>query len=373
MDEGNELSFVDLGPSEEVFRPSLLNIIAGFILGLFFVGFGLVMIVWVLHAVKDPKETNEAAKTAGVVIFCGAGGMFAIGGLCFAWFSFWLLSHRVEICQNGILYRAREGDVSIAWSDISLIRETTLYERPPILHAPAIYMLPKVKSKYFTIVMKSGKEYVFDENRVHAVNRFGRHLDFAARARSIRWATAEEHGDFACTAWYRYGNATLASTDPLVSYRRCRVDCTVRQQSQHQSQSDGHVPISVSPQRRRGVHRSRHQRRSRTSLCARHRRRGSRRHRRASQRWLLSNKRAVGLLARRAILGPRHCDRGRAPITPWAIERFGLLRIEAGVFSWNPASARVLEKCGYVLEGRHHKSVIKDGTVLDHLMYAYVV
>ena len=37
------------------------------------------------------------------------------------------------------------------------------------------------------------------------------------------------------------------------------------------------------------------------------------------------------------------------------------------------ASARVLEKAGYTLEGRMRKSVIKDGTVVDQLLYAYVV
>ena len=60
-------------------------------------------------------------------------------------------------------------------------------------------------------------------------------------------------------------------------------------------------------------------------------------------------------------------------ITAWAIPRFDLLRVEAGVFAWNTASARVLEKARYVLEGRHRKSVIKFGEVTDQLMYAYVV
>ena len=59
--------------------------------------------------------------------------------------------------------------------------------------------------------------------------------------------------------------------------------------------------------------------------------------------------------------------------TPWAVERFNLLRIEAGVFSWNPASCHVLEKAGYVYEGKLRNSIVKDGHVLDRLMYAWVV
>lgn len=58
--------------------------------------------------------------------------------------------------------------------------------------------------------------------------------------------------------------------------------------------------------------------------------------------------------------------------TPWAFQRFDLLRIWAGVFESNPASARVLEKAGYVFEGRHRGAVVKQGRVLDELVYARV-
>jgi len=44
----------------------------------------------------------------------------------------------------------------------------------------------------------------------------------------------------------------------------------------------------------------------------------------------------------------------------------------AGVFEGNPASARLLEKAGYVLEGRLRKSVTKNGRTLDQFLYARV-
>ena len=56
--------------------------------------------------------------------------------------------------------------------------------------------------------------------------------------------------------------------------------------------------------------------------------------------------------------------------TPWAFQRFDLLRIWGGVFESNPASARVLEKAGYDFEGRHRAAVVKDGRTLDELIYA---
>ncbi len=58
--------------------------------------------------------------------------------------------------------------------------------------------------------------------------------------------------------------------------------------------------------------------------------------------------------------------------TDWAFASFGLARIHADVFAWNPASMRVLEKAGYTLEGRLRRSVFKDGEFTDQLIYAVV-
>jgi [ribosomal protein S5]-alanine N-acetyltransferase len=59
-------------------------------------------------------------------------------------------------------------------------------------------------------------------------------------------------------------------------------------------------------------------------------------------------------------------------ITEYAFRNFPLERIEATVFEWNPASARVLEKAGYVLEGRLKRNIFKDGRVADALLYAQI-
>ena len=50
--------------------------------------------------------------------------------------------------------------------------------------------------------------------------------------------------------------------------------------------------------------------------------------------------------------------------------KFPLHRIYAEAYANNPASARVLEKAGFVMEGRLRKNVVKDGKVLDSLLYA---
>lgn len=56
--------------------------------------------------------------------------------------------------------------------------------------------------------------------------------------------------------------------------------------------------------------------------------------------------------------------------TAHAFAVLGMRRLFARVLAWNPASARVLEKCGYRLEGRLRRSALKDGQVVDELLYA---
>ena len=60
-------------------------------------------------------------------------------------------------------------------------------------------------------------------------------------------------------------------------------------------------------------------------------------------------------------------------VTRYAVDTHGLFRLYAVPFESNKASARVLEKAGYQWEGRMRKSALKDGKVIDQLMYAYVV
>jgi len=53
-----------------------------------------------------------------------------------------------------------------------------------------------------------------------------------------------------------------------------------------------------------------------------------------------------------------------------AFEAFDLRRLYAEPFANNRASARVLEKAGFILEGRLKNNVMKAGQLLDSLIYA---
>ena len=59
-----------------------------------------------------------------------------------------------------------------------------------------------------------------------------------------------------------------------------------------------------------------------------------------------------------------------AAFTDFCFDNFSLHRIYAEPFTNNPASARVLEKAGFALEGRLKNNVVKDGKILDSLVYA---
>ncbi len=74
-------------------------------------------------------------------------------------------------------------------------------------------------------------------------------------------------------------------------------------------------------------------------------------------------------------LGEAYWNRGLTSravvaVSDYAFEHCDIIRLYAGVFEHNTASARVLEKAGYALEARLRKGIIKDGQVMDELIYS---
>ncbi len=55
----------------------------------------------------------------------------------------------------------------------------------------------------------------------------------------------------------------------------------------------------------------------------------------------------------------------------FAFKTYDITRVYARPFGNNPASARVLEKCGFVLEATIHQNIFKNGEFLDELIYGY--
>jgi RimJ/RimL family protein N-acetyltransferase len=56
-------------------------------------------------------------------------------------------------------------------------------------------------------------------------------------------------------------------------------------------------------------------------------------------------------------------------LVPVAFEQTDIIRVQAGIFSGNPASMRVLEKCGFSREAVHRNAITKHGRVMDEVIY----
>jgi len=59
-------------------------------------------------------------------------------------------------------------------------------------------------------------------------------------------------------------------------------------------------------------------------------------------------------------------------IVPVAFDQYDIVRLQAGIFANNPASMRVLEKCGFVREAVHKNAITKNGATMDEIMYAII-
>jgi ribosomal-protein-alanine N-acetyltransferase len=77
-------------------------------------------------------------------------------------------------------------------------------------------------------------------------------------------------------------------------------------------------------------------------------------------------------------LAPTHWGEGIATealsaVIAYVYVAFPLVhRIQASVYGWNPASGRVLEKCGFRKEATLHDAIIKDGDRTDEHIYSLI-
>jgi [ribosomal protein S5]-alanine N-acetyltransferase len=57
-------------------------------------------------------------------------------------------------------------------------------------------------------------------------------------------------------------------------------------------------------------------------------------------------------------------------ISDFGFRELGLARIHTGVYEYNPASQRVLEKCGFIREGIFRKAIFKKGKLWNEIRFA---
>jgi len=80
----------------------------------------------------------------------------------------------------------------------------------------------------------------------------------------------------------------------------------------------------------------------------------------------------IGYWISEAYWGCGFATRAVEAVTEWAFTEYKLTRVFALVFAYNIASIRVLEKAGFQLEGILRRSAVKNGVILDQMMYAKV-
>jgi len=57
---------------------------------------------------------------------------------------------------------------------------------------------------------------------------------------------------------------------------------------------------------------------------------------------------------------------------PAMMDALGLVRVSAMAYEPNVASQRLLERCGFAFEGRQRRAIVKNGVIMDALVYARV-
>jgi len=59
-------------------------------------------------------------------------------------------------------------------------------------------------------------------------------------------------------------------------------------------------------------------------------------------------------------------------ITEYGFKQLGIIRIHTGIFEYNTASMRVLEKCGYTKDAVFKKSIFKQNKIWDEVRYSKI-
>ena len=77
----------------------------------------------------------------------------------------------------------------------------------------------------------------------------------------------------------------------------------------------------------------------------------------------------IGYFIAEPFLGKGLITQAIAKLTEYTFATFDIVRIVAGVFDFNKASMKALEKNGYYLESIRKKAVIKNGQIMDDYIW----
>lgn len=192
------MSTQEIGEIRREFKPGPENLAAGIIIGLILIGAGCAGLFFPARGVIESRGNLPFSADRGwcwLAVGLGwAMGIGAIvgGALLIRWIHS-LSSLRVAVGSDGLSVSRRDQADVIAWEDIVSVRETRLYERPPVLKGVARYALPKVMSQSYLIEMDGREPFHFDGDAIKGHVILAEMIKEETDRRGIPWEIVEEH------------------------------------------------------------------------------------------------------------------------------------------------------------------------------------
>lgn len=147
-------------------KPSMSNLVAGFILGVGLVVGGLLLAGYMVRQVAfaGGAPPPDASGWLGAIVLALLGLALAVGGVFLVLFARSLVGLRLRVCAEGFcVTRGNQEDV-FAWDEIILVKEPVIEERLPLAKGAARHLMPTKTTRTYTVVRCDGEEFYFDEN-----------------------------------------------------------------------------------------------------------------------------------------------------------------------------------------------------------------
>jgi hypothetical protein len=188
----------EVGEIKRVFKPGMEELIAGVIIGSLLIAGGCPLVFFPAKFVIDsrgdlPFWAEKGGSWVTLLLGCGIGIGLLFCGVFMFWWMRWLSSLRLRLGEYGFAVSEREGTRVFLWPDIVAVRETHLYERPPILKGVAKYALPKMRSKCFIVYRKDCQQFAFDGTSFNGHTKLAKMIKEETDKHDVPWEIVEQH------------------------------------------------------------------------------------------------------------------------------------------------------------------------------------
>ncbi len=180
------------------FKPSTSNLIAGLIIALLMIGGSVGIGGLLFRGISDsggklPLWADKGWCWVAIAIFFMIAMVLLVGGFFVLYWMWSLVALRVVCNHGGFSVVTRAGTENFLWCHIVYVRETHLFQRPPVLTGPAILLLPKIQSKSYILRTDDNREFAFDGNTIRRHNDFAKLIKIELIDQNIPWEIVEVH------------------------------------------------------------------------------------------------------------------------------------------------------------------------------------